>query len=53
MPTLEEIKKFEELIEKDVAQTRELLDSEKMLMKAVERYEKAWGVKIKKPLVIE
>ncbi len=53
MPTEAEIKRFEEKMAKDISETRELLDSEKMLMEAVERYEKAWGVKIKKPLVIE
>ncbi len=53
MPTEAEIKQFEDLMVRDVAKTRELIDSEKMLMEAVERYEKAWGVKIKKPLAIE
>ncbi len=53
MPTTEEITKFFRQMDKDMAETRELLASEEALIKAVERYEKAWGVKIKKPLAEE
>ncbi len=53
MPTTEEIAKFSRQMDKDMAETRELLASEKALMDAVARYEKAWGVKIKVPLATE
>ncbi len=53
MPTETEVKQFFDQMDKDMAETRELLASEKMLMDAVARYEKAWGVKIKVPLAKE
>ncbi len=53
MPTAEEITKFFQKMDKDMSETRQLVESEEMLMRAVERYEKAWGVKIKKPLDTE
>ncbi len=53
MPTATELKQFLSQMDKDMSETRELVASEEMLMDAVERYEKAWGVKIKKPLAIE
>ncbi len=53
MPTTEEIAKFFDQMNKDMAETREMVASEEALIKAVERYEKAWGVKIKVPLAEE
>ncbi len=50
MITETEVKRFLWKMDKDMAETRELVASEKMLMEAIERYEKAWGVKIKVPL---
>ncbi len=53
MSTNTEVKQFFDQMDRDMAETRKLLESEKILMDAVERYEKAWGVKIKVPLAIE
>ncbi len=47
MPTETQVKQFLELMDKDMSETREMLESEKMLIDALARYEKAWGVKIK------
>ncbi len=53
MPTETQVKQFLELMDKDMSETREMLASEEALIKAVERYEKSWGVKIKVPLATE
>ncbi len=53
MPTNEEIVKFFRQMDKDMAEIRKLLASEEALMKAISRYEKVWGVKIKVPLATE
>ncbi len=53
MPTQEEVKQFFDQMDSDMAETRELVASQEALIQAVERYEKAWGVKIKVPLAEE
>ncbi len=47
MPTQEQVKEFFDQMDKDMDETREMLASEKALMEAMARYEKAWGVKVK------
>ena len=53
MTTQEQVKQFFDQMNKDMAESLELLASEKALMEAIARYEKAWEVKIKLPLASE
>ncbi len=53
MPTGEEVKLFIDRMDSDMAKAHEMIAAEDMLIKAVARYEKAWGVKINVTLVEE
>ena len=53
MITKDDVQKFFDEMDFQLDETRRLMESEENLMKAVEEYEKVWGVKIKIPLATE